>query len=101
MAAHLERLLRHLRRIVPRLPSNPTTDADLLEDYVLHQDENAFAALVARHGPMVFSVCRCILHDAHEAEDVAQSVFLVLARKAKTIRRAETLAAWLHQTAYH
>src|SRR5690348_3980296 len=101
MAAHLELLLRHLRRIVPRLPSNLANDAGLLDEFVHRKDEAAFAALVARHGPMVFSVCRCILHDAHEAEDAAQAVFLVLARKAKTIRRPETLAAWLHQTAYH
>src|SRR5262245_37367799 len=101
MAAHLERLVRDLRRRVPRVSLDRATDAGLLGDFVRRKDEGAFTALVARHGPMVYGVCRCILRDAHEAEDVAQATFLVLARKAGTIRRPETLAAWLHGTAYH
>jgi RNA polymerase sigma factor (sigma-70 family) len=101
MAAHPERLLRHLRRLLPEPPSDPATDAGLLDRFARHNDEDAFRALVTRHGPMVFGVCRCVLRDAHEAEDVAQAAFLVLARKARTIRHPETLAAWLHRTARH
>src|SRR5437763_824110 len=101
MAAHPERILRHLRRLVPRPPSDPATDAGLLDAFVRRKDEDAFAALVARHGPMVLGVCRRVLRDAHKAEDAAQATFLVLARKADTIRRPETLAVWLHRTAHH
>jgi RNA polymerase sigma factor (sigma-70 family) len=101
MAAHPERLLRHLRRLVIAPSSDPATDAGLLDRFVRCNDEDAFATLVARHGPMVFGVCRRVLRDAHQAEDVAQATFLVLASKARTIRRADALAAWLHRTAQH
>jgi RNA polymerase sigma-70 factor (ECF subfamily) len=63
-------------------------------------DEGAFAALMARHGPMVLAVCRRVLRDAHEAEDACQATFLVLARKAGSVRRPELLANWLFGVAY-
>src|SRR4051812_18380987 len=58
--------------------------------------EAAFAALVTRHGPMVQGVCRQILEDRHLAEDAYQAVFLVLARRARSIRDPERLGNWLH-----
>jgi len=99
MAGHPERLVRYLRRLVPPPFSDLATDSRLLDTFVRCKDEDAFAALVARHGPMVFGVCRRVLRDAHEAEDVAQATFLVLARKARTILRPGSPAAWLHRTA--
>jgi RNA polymerase sigma factor (sigma-70 family) len=99
MAAHPERLLRHVRELVPG--SSASTEAELLDRFVRWRDEDAFAALVARHGTMVLGVCRRVLRDADLAEDVAQATFLALARSAGTIRRADTLAAWLHRTACH
>lgn len=75
-------------------------DADLLERFSVRRDEAAFATLVNRHGPMVQGVCRRILGDAHAAEDVFQAVFLVLVRKASTIRRPELLANWLYGVAF-
>jgi RNA polymerase sigma factor (sigma-70 family) len=99
MSVHPERLLLHVRTLVNGPDSNQAADAELLDQFVRNNDEAAFAALVARHGSMVHGVCRRMLRDAADAEDVNQAVFLVLARGAKSIRRPETLAAWLHRAA--
>ncbi len=79
------------------------TDAMLLEQFATRRPaagETAFAALVARHGPMVRQVCRRLLSDPHDADDAFQATFFVLARRARTIRRPERLAGWLYGTAY-
>ena len=70
------------------------TDRQLLERFTARRDagaEVAFAALVTRHGPMVLGICRQILGDRHHAEDAFQAVFLVLARKARSIRDPDLL----------
>jgi RNA polymerase sigma factor (sigma-70 family) len=99
MAARPDRLLRHIRRLASRQTPAPDTDASLLDSFARRGDEAAFATLVERYGGLVFSVCRRVLGDAGTAEDCMQATFLVLARKAATIRRAEELPAWLHGTA--
>jgi RNA polymerase sigma factor (sigma-70 family) len=74
------------------------TDGQLLERFVNGGDtsaEGAFAVLVERHGPMVLDVCRQILGNPHDAEDASQTAFLILAHKAGSIRKAESLASWL------
>jgi RNA polymerase sigma factor (sigma-70 family) len=76
------------------------TDRQLLQRFVAANDAEAFRALIDRHGPMVLSVCRSVLRAQHDAEDAFQSTFLVLARRAGTIKQAETIGAWLHRVAF-
>jgi RNA polymerase sigma factor (sigma-70 family) len=75
------------------------TDRQLLEQFVTRRDEEAFAQLVQRHGPMVLGVCRQILRQEQDAEDAFQATFLVLSRKAGSIRSAEALPNWLYGVA--
>ena len=76
------------------------SDVELLRAYVSANDQAAFAALVRRYGPIVFGVCRRVLQDTQDAEDAFQAVFLVLARKAGTLRNGEALSCWLHGVSY-
>jgi RNA polymerase sigma factor (sigma-70 family) len=75
------------------------SDRQLIERFAAARDETAFAALVARHGPMVLGVCRELLADHHHAEDAFQAVFLVLARKGPSLREPELLGNWLYGVA--
>src|SRR5437868_2739450 len=75
------------------------TDGQLLECYLSRRDEAAFAALVRRHGPMVWGVCRRLLTDYHDAEDAFQASFLVLVRKAASIVPRERVPNWLYGVA--
>jgi RNA polymerase sigma factor (sigma-70 family) len=92
-------VLQHIRKMVKHTGA-PPPDTDLLQRFVRQRDEEAFAALVKRHGPVVLGVCRRVLHQAQDAEDVFQATFLVLARKAGSIRRRESVGSWLHGIAY-
>jgi RNA polymerase sigma factor (sigma-70 family) len=76
------------------------TDAQLLERFAVQRDEAAFEALLHRHGTLVYSVCRRLLYDDHEAEDAFQATFLILARKAGGIGRRALLGNWLYGVAY-
>ncbi len=83
-------------------PTADRTDAELLLDFLSRPDqpaEFAFTALVERHGPIVQRVCLDVLANRDEAQDAAQAVFLVLARKARSIRKPESLGPWLHGVA--
>src|SRR5262245_694448 len=92
-------LLRHvLRLLAGRKAAAP--DGQLLERFTRERDEAAFAALVSRYGPLVLGVCRRVLHHEQDAEDVFQATFLVLARKAETIRRTEAVGSWLYGVAH-
>ncbi|HEV3260287.1 MAG TPA: sigma-70 family RNA polymerase sigma factor, partial [Gemmataceae bacterium] len=93
-------ILRHLRQIVTGDPPAPLSDGCLLERFAAQGDESALATLIERHGPMVLGVCRGVLHDWHEAEDVFQAAFLVLARRAGKLHRSGSVAPWLHTVAF-
>jgi RNA polymerase sigma factor (sigma-70 family) len=75
-------------------------NGELLARFVKHHDEGAFGALIHRYGALVLSVCRRTLYDPSDAEDAFQATFLVLARKAGSIRHPEALASWLHGVAF-
>src|SRR5438105_2082948 len=79
------------------------TDAQLLERFVKSREAAALETLVKRHGPMVWGVCRRVLANHHDAEDAFQATFLVLVRKASSIKPRDRVGNWLygvaHQTA--
>src|SRR5262249_9000835 len=75
------------------------SDGQLLEDFAVRRDEAALAALVRRHGPMVWGTVRRLLDNYHDAEDAFQATFLVLARKAASLRPREMVANFLYGVA--
>jgi RNA polymerase sigma factor (sigma-70 family) len=99
-SAQLGVLVQHLRKLAAGPMRGPASDPQLLEDFLTRRDEAAFAELVRRHGPMVQNVCQSVLHNRHDAEDVFQAVFLILARKAASIRQREAVGGWLCEVAY-
>src|SRR5262245_57102661 len=92
--------LRHLRDLFNDGTTVGLGDGQLLARYATARDEAAFAALVARHGPMVLATCRAVLRHEHDVEDAFQATFLVLARKARSVRAGDALGGWLHRVAY-
>jgi RNA polymerase sigma factor (sigma-70 family) len=93
--------LRHvLRRLHDTESLSEASDANLLGRFTAGRDEAAFAALVRRHGGMVLGVARRGLACAEDAEDVFQATFLVLARKAGSIRKPDSVGGWLHGVAH-
>src|SRR5262249_41376966 len=92
--------LRHLRDLFHDGTTVGLGDGQLLARYAAARDEAAFAALVARHGPMVLATCRAVLKREHDVEDAFQATFLVLATKARSVRAGDALGGWLHRVAY-
>jgi RNA polymerase sigma-70 factor (ECF subfamily) len=76
------------------------SDAILLDRFVSFREEAAFRALVERHGPLVQRICRRVLRNEHDVEDVFQATFLVLARRASGIAWRESVAGWLGAVAH-
>jgi RNA polymerase sigma factor (sigma-70 family) len=94
----VQQVYRHLRQLTAR-PGDSRPDTELLRQFVAAGDDSSFTVLVQRHAGMVLAVCRSILHNAHDAEDVFQAAFLVLARKAATIRKGQSVGSWLYAVA--
>ncbi len=97
-ANHLSVLVHQLRTLVAD-PRKGDSDDALLAAFVQRSDEQAFAILMRRYGKMVFSASRRWAGNEQDAEDVFQATFLLLARKAATIRRRGAVGSWLFRVA--
>src|SRR2546423_1319799 len=94
--AQLSLVLRHIRKLAG---DGKATDQQLLHRFATQHEEAAFELLVERHGPAVLGLCRRVLRQEQEAEDVFQATFFTLARKASSIRKPESLGCWLYGVA--
>jgi RNA polymerase sigma factor (sigma-70 family) len=96
----LNSLLLHVRRLAGATAVDEQSDEQLLSRFQADRAESAFSALMQRHGKVVWNVCRRVLGHEQDAEDAFQATFLVLARKAGSIRNTEAVGSWLHGAAY-
>src|SRR5262245_19592845 len=99
MATASTRALAHFVRDCTASQAEGLPDDRLLDRFASQGDEAAFTALVHRHGALVLNVCRRMLRDWHAADDAFQTVFLVLATRAPSLRRPGPLGPWLHAVA--
>jgi RNA polymerase sigma factor (sigma-70 family) len=90
--------LRHLRHAAE--PAAGPTDRHLLERFLARRDQAAFTALVRRHGPRVLAACRRVLTDSADADDAFQATFLVLVRRAGSVRWQSSVGNWLTAVAH-
>jgi RNA polymerase sigma factor (sigma-70 family) len=97
--SHLRTIVSHIHHLAGVSDTHELTDRQLLQRFADRRDEAAFAALVRRHGALVFGVCRRTLGNLQDAEDAFQATFLVLARKAGAVAWHESVGGWLHEVA--
>jgi RNA polymerase sigma factor (sigma-70 family) len=93
-------VVHHIHTLAGAAATRRLTDSHLLRRFTDDQDEAAFAEIMRRHGPLVLSVCRRVLGHEQDAEDAFQAAFLVLARKAGSIRKGESVGSFLYGVAY-
>jgi RNA polymerase sigma factor (sigma-70 family) len=93
-------VIRYIRELSAPADGEDAGDAQFLERFITGRDEVAYEAIVRRHGPMVLGTCLRVLNNLHDAEDAFQATFLILARKARSIGRPESLGGWLYRIAY-
>jgi RNA polymerase sigma factor (sigma-70 family) len=93
--------IQYLRHVLADHGPPNRTDGELLREFLVDNNQHAFACLMKRHGPMVWGICKRALTHEQDAEDALQATFLVLARQAAKIRKQESLASWLHGVALH
>ena len=95
------RVIQFLRDHVACAELGAVTDAELLQRFIAHRDDAAFAVLVRRHGALVWGVCQRALRHDQDAEDAFQATFLVLIRKAASIRPPSLVGNWLYGVAHN
>src|SRR5262245_16217983 len=95
----IPQVVDRLRTIARPNDQRERSDADLVGAFVEERDEDAFAEIVRRHGPMVLAACQRVLANRADADDAFQATFLVLVRKAPSVRPRSMLAGWLHGVA--
>jgi RNA polymerase sigma factor (sigma-70 family) len=100
MTTPMNELVQQLRRAERRHDGAGLTDGQLLACFIEQHDEAAIAALVRRHGSMVWGVCHRLLRNHHDTEDAFQATFLVLVRKAASVKPRERVGNWLYGVAY-
>jgi RNA polymerase sigma factor (sigma-70 family) len=96
---HAKDVFRQLRTLFGAGTTVGVDDLQLLERFVSGRDEAAFEALIARHGPMVLGVCRRFLANPADVDDAFQATFLVLVKRAGSLRNRDLLAHWLYGVA--
>jgi RNA polymerase sigma factor (sigma-70 family) len=96
----LKTVIHDLRRLADTNGARCETDKQLLERFLVNRDESAFATLVRRHGRLVLSACRRVLADEADIEDAFQATFLVLLRKASSVRWQASVGNWLFGVAH-
>ena len=92
-------VVRYFRQLFRSPDAAERSDLQLLEEFAARRDQAAFATLVERHGPLVWGTCRRALSHNQDAEDAFQATFLVLAKKAGSVRWREDVAGWLYAVA--
>ncbi|HEY3997362.1 MAG TPA: sigma factor, partial [Candidatus Xenobia bacterium] len=93
-------LIAHIHELTQAHVAARQEDALLIDRFVRLHEETAFEALMRRHGPMVFRVCQRVLGQVQDAEDVFQATFLLLSRKASSLRDRGAVGSWLYGVAY-
>src|SRR5262245_61166962 len=96
----LNAVLEHVCHLVNAEEARDLSDGQLLQLYLGQRNQEAFTVLLRRHERLVWNVCRGALPCRQDAEDAFQATFIVLARKAASIRKQGSLASWLHGVAY-